>query len=795
VRDSNAPLFVPALAFALGAALAHTLLYLPLPHLVLLALLGLACGGRWGVRLTALCAGLLVAAARLGLPGDPVAVLDRWRPVEALVEVSGHWSRGDDGWLAEGAVVRLAQGRQVVLPRLEVLLELPDAESDPPPFGTRLRVRGYLARSPALGNRLPLPHGPWRLRAKSRLLIEVEEAPSWPWRAADRAHRRVDRALDAVAERLAPAERSGLAMARALVLGDTAQVPEGWKRALRLTGTYHLLSISGLHVAWVAGLVWLASTPLPRRFRWLLTLLSIGAYLALVGPLPALLRSALMAGLVGLALLLERPPAPLNALGAALLLLTFTGPELTLSPAFQLTFAATAALLGLAPRFASHWHSSFRLPPLLARPLAASLAAQLATWPLSLPRFYLLTPLAPLWNLLAIPWSGALLALSLATSFTALISPAAAAPVARLLSLLLRPLEALARLPPSTLYPVPLLVPFWLATLGSLLLTLLVLLPPRRLFQVGVAAALAGASFLLSATPLGRPAALPTQASSRFSGAPARPGREARPPALLALLDVGQGDAILVRDGVHAVLVDGGGWRRGGIGGHVLLPALLAEGVRRLDAVAMSHPDNDHCGGLVEIAAYLPVDEVWMGEGWPREGCAGRLMSLPGSRLRILRAGDRRAAGRWSLRVLQAPAEAYLPENERSLILAAALGRQRILLTGDAGRWAEQRLLDEHPGDLPSAVLKVGHHGSRTSTGELFLAAVGPRLALVSAGEDNLYHHPSPETLARLAAAGARVLRTDQVGEIVLQPDGAGRLHIELPAVPKAVRPAERPPS
>lgn len=785
MRDSNAPLFVPALAFTLGAAAAPALPYLPIPQLVLLALLGLAAGGRWGVRLAALAAGILVAAARLGLPGDPLAVLDRGRPVEALVEVSGHWSRGDDGCLAEAEVVRLAQGRRVVLPRLEVLLELPDAEADPPPFGTRLRVRGYLARSPALGNRLPLPPGPWRLRAKSRLLVEVERAPSWPWRLADRAHRRVDRALDAVAERLAPAERSGLGMARALVLGDTAQVPEGWKRALRLTGTYHLLSISGLHVAWVAGLVWLASAPLPRRLRWLLTLLSIGVYLALVGPLPALLRSALMAGLVGLALLLERPPAPLNALGAALLALAFASPELTLSPAFQLTFAATAGLLGLAPRFAAHWQASFRLPAFLARPLAASLAAQLATWPLALPRFYLLTPLAPLWNLLAIPWSGALLALSLATSLTALLSPAYAVPIARLLTVVVRPLEILSRLPPAALLPVPLLVPYWQAALGSLLVAFLLLQPPRRLAILAGVVGLAALAIAGGATARGRADSSPFFPTRSFpSSAPA-----------LALLDVGQGDAILLRDGAHAVLVDGGGWRRGGIGGHVLLPALLAEGVRRLDAVAMSHPDNDHCGGLAEIAAYLPVDEVWMGEGWPKEGCAGRLMSLPGCRLRILHAGDRRAAGRWSLRVLQAPAEAYLPENERSLILAAALGRQRILLTGDAGRWAEQRLLGEHLGDLPSGVLKVAHHGSRSSSGESFLGAVGLRLALISAGEDNLYHHPSPETLARLAAVGARVLRTDQLGEIVLRPDGAGRLHIELPAVPKAVRPAERPPS
>ena len=162
----------------------------------------------------------------------------------------------------------------------------------------------------------------------------------------------------------------------------------------------------------------------------------------------------------------------------------------------------------------------------------------------------------------------------------------------------------------------------------------------------------------------------------------------------LALLDVGQGDAILLRDGDRAVLVDGGGWERGDLGGRVLLPALLAEGVRRLDAVVMTHPDRDHCGGLVDIAAYLPVREVWMGAGWEAAGCAGELLAPPGRRAALPLGGRaRRASAAGVSRVLHPEADERRGDNERSLVLLAEAVGRRVLLTGDIESWAEHRLL------------------------------------------------------------------------------------------------------
>jgi competence protein ComEC len=234
----------------------------------------------------------------------------------------------------------------------------------------------------------------------------------------------------------------------------------------------------------------------------------------------------------------------------------------------------------------------------------------------------------------------------------------------------------------------------------------------------------------------------------------------------LVMLDVGQGDALLLRHRGRAVLVDGGGWLGADFGGRVLLPALAAQGVRRLDAVVMTHPDRDHCGGLVEIADYLPVQQVWTGPGWEREGCAGELLAVPGPTHRLLATGDRLQAGAWRLQVLAAGGGEDASTNDRSLVLAAEAAGRRVLLTGDISREVEARLVRSQAGSLDADVLKVAHHGSKSSSSASFLVAAAPRLALISAGLHNRYHHPAEEVLERLRRHRLVVVRTDLHGRV-----------------------------
>ena len=767
-------MLLPAAALAAGSLLAFPLTFLPLSLWIVLGALGLALRRASGVCLAFLALGVITAAVRLDLPERPLAGFDRDRPVEAVVRIEGHWisdardGEEDGGWSAPARILRLKQDLRVTAPPVDLSLHIPGAEA-PPPYGSSLRVKGYLARSPGFANRTAVPSGPWRLRVKSRLLLAVEGSPGPVAALSGALRRRVDRAFQAAGPD-SPTEdagKQGKALARALVLGDVSGLPLAWKRGLRVTGIYHLMSVSGVHVALVAGVVLLLAGWLPRSARLLLMLAAIALYLLVVGPYPALVRSAVMGLLAVLALLVERPPSPANGLAWSVILIVLDSPDAVLSPAFQLTVSATAGLIVVAPLLAERWRR--RLHPLLAAVLAASVAAQLLTLPWALPRFYSVAPLAPLLNLPAVPWTGLALGASLLWTASALVSPALAARLLPLLDAVALPFSWAARVRPVPWVSLPVLISpaaAWGLTLGIGLL--LLARPESRRLRAG---ALAMGLLTVGGCLWG-------PATSGFGHGPE-----------LAMLDVGQGDSILLRDGGNAILVDGGGWDHGDLGGRVLLPALLGEGVRSLDAVVMTHPDHDHCRGLVDIAAYLPVREVWLGPGWERRGCAGQLMALPGVRVRILWRGRRARVGRWRLTVLHPDPDEHRGTNggtnERSLVLRAEVLGRSVLLTGDMESWAESRVLDCCAAQARAGILKVAHHGSKTSSSEPFLEAVAPRLALISAGLDNVYHHPSPSILDRLRDHGIRALRTDRDGMVVLRFRADGRTHLELPGAPR----------
>ncbi|HYU32121.1 MAG TPA: DNA internalization-related competence protein ComEC/Rec2 [Thermoanaerobaculia bacterium] len=764
IISTHAPVLPSAAAFAGGSLLAFHLPWVSLPLWGALALLGLALRRRAGICLAFLAFGVIAATVRLGLPEDPLAGFDLDRPVEAVVRISGHWTpeAGEDGgWAAPADLLRLRQEGRIAEPSVALTVRLAGSE-EPPAYGSRLRIKGYLTRSSGFANRVAVPPGPWRLRAKSRALVEIEAPPDPVAALSGALRRRVDRAYRQAGPESA-GDRQGKAMARALVLGDASGLPLAWKRGLRLTGTYHLMSVSGVHVALVAGAVWLLGGRLPRTLRLLLMLVAIGLYLLLVGPLPALVRSAVMALLAVLALLVERPPAAANALGWAVLLLALLDPRVVQDPAFQLTVAATAGLLLAAPPLAERWRK--RLPGWLALALAASVAAQLFTLPWALPRYPTLAPLAPLLNLAAVPWSGVVLLASLLWTGLAVVAPGLAGSLLPVLDLLAAPFGWPAHTRPDIWLALPVLIEPWAAWLLAGGIGCLLFVRPQR--TVLRAAALAAGCICVTAC-LWAPLA----------------GHRERGPEL-AMLDVGQGDSILLRDGKHAVLVDGGGWDHGDLGGRVLLPALLAEGVRSLDAVVMTHPDHDHCGGLVDIAAYLPVREVWMGAGWEPKGCAGSLMHLPGARTRLLWAGEEAAVGRWHLRVLHPEADERRGTNERSLVIRAEVFGRSVLLTGDIESWAEFHLLSCCEWDVRVDLLKVAHHGSKTSSTSSFLDAARPRLALISAGVRNIYHHPSETVLERLEERGIPMLRTDRDGMVLVRVREDGRWRIETPGAPR----------
>jgi competence protein ComEC len=753
--SSPAPAVLPSCAFAAGIG-AHLLLARPasVAQAAALGALGLCLGHRAGRALACAAAGALVA-----LLGTPAALPGAGAVAAATGRVCEPWSERPGTWSGTLCLERLAWpgGLVVAAGRARLRVELPRSLG-PPPWGAGLRVRGPLVRAPGFANERAGPPGPLRLRVKSVRFLELERPPGPVARLGGRVRAIARRPFEAPGR----AERPGLALARALVLGEAAALGESWQRALRRCGLAHLVAVSGFNVSLVALFAGAAGAWLPRPARLGTVGVAVAVYVLAVGPSPSVLRASLMALLALGGLALGRVPRARQGLALALVACLALAPELCRDPGFQLSFSATAGLLGLAPRWAERW--SGVLPKPIALPAAAALAAQVAALPWSVAAFGDWSPLAPLFNLAAGPWSALALAGSLVWTILALVAPRGVGDLAaRALDPLTLPLDALAALPPSALVATA-----WPGGWASGLALALMLAALAEGGRWRRAAALA----LLAAVTSGH-------------------GRSGGGLYEAVFVDVGQGDATLLTQGGEAILIDGGGAPGYDLGGRVLLPLLADRGITGLRLAVLSHPDRDHCLGLADLAAQFSIQEVWAPAGVPGTACLAALERRSRSGVRRPVAGQRFERAGFELEVLH-PGRGPLPagDNRSSLVLRASAGGRRLLFTGDLDGAGEEALVRRARSRLGADLLKVAHHGSAGSSTSVFLAAVRPRLAVVSAGANNPFGHPAGSVLERLEEHRVRVLRTDRDGEVAVRWRASGPWRLRLPGSPRAIPPA-----
>jgi competence protein ComEC len=248
----------------------------------------------------------------------------------------------------------------------------------------------------------------------------------------------------------------------------------------------------------------------------------------------------------------------------------------------------------------------------------------------------------------------------------------------------------------------------------------------------------------------------------------------------MTMIDVGQGDALMVQfPNGRSVLIDAGGSGSSfDIGDRVVAPALWALGVRRLDRLAVTHPDLDHIGGAASVAAIFAPLEIWEGVPVPRDLNRTALHDLAAARRlpwRQARRDDRLELGAVTVDVLNPRTpdwERQRVRNDDSLVLRVRYGLVELLLTGDISAAIERELLADSGGGPPLRLLKVAHHGSRTSSSRTFLERYAPVAALISAGRGNTFGHPAPDVLAELGRVRARVFRTDRDGAVTVETDG-----------------------
>jgi len=582
---------------------------------------------------------------------------------------------------------------------------------------------------------------------KSALLVTREPGLyGWLWtRAAARARGWSRRALERA---VLPGEERALLLA--MVLGDRSGLDPETSDAFRAAGTYHVLAISGAQVALLAAVLvallrWLRVPPDPLAA---LVCLALAFYAELVGGDVPVVRAAVMATvlLAGRALSLDADAANLLGLAAALLLVL--RPSSIGDLGFQLSFAATLAILLLTPRLLQGVRP---LPLRVDLALAGSLAAQLALAPLLAAHFQRLAPAALLLNLAAVPLSGAVLLCGLGVLGAAAAVPLAAPLVGDLAWICAHALLRSAD-------PVR-----WLPALD-----VRVSAPP--LWAVGVHAY----GLLVTARDGLRRAALPLAigvAGLLAGGTVQADGR-----LHMTVLDVGQGDAIVLQGPSGRVwVVDTGaaGGRGIDLGEAVVGPYLRVSGVRRIDRLLVTHAHPDHAGGAGFLLRSFVIGEAWEGPAPANDGAYRtfvRAVREAGVARRTVVRGLRETWDGVEVEVLspwRLPRPPWRVRNDDSVVVRLRYGETTLLLAGDVEAGAESALVEPR-----ALVLKVPHHGSRSSSSPAFLAAVAPRLAVLSAGFRNRHGHPHPEVVERYRRQGIELLRTDVDGSITVSSDG-----------------------
>ena len=621
---------------------------------------------------------------------------------------------------------------------------------------------------------------PWARVARTSVVASGSlSAVAWvsrgsgPGAIIDRARARVRDRIDATYHpRAAP-------LGRALVLGEN-DLESGDDEAFRKSGLSHLLAVSGTHLSVSALALAAALRAILLRIRAVATRIdpdrpaSVVAFFAAVayadfaGGSGSVLRAVCMLGALLFARAAGRRPDGVRAFAASLTLGTIFDPLSLLDLSFALSAAATAGLLFIAPRLVALARATPDGPlpgalSLVLRAAATTAAATIACAPLLAATARELPVLGLLANLIAAP-IGELAALPVCLLHAASsAAPSLERGAASVGSGALLAVLAIARAATSFggALPVP---------------------PPT---PAASAALVCGVALIAAASELRSrvaAAALLVLTLILFEGVAHRAGAP-RGVLRVSALDVAQGDAILVDfpDG-RVMLVDGGGLPGGGldVGRRVIAPALAARRRTRIDVVVLTHPHADHAGGLPSALRDVEVGELWdtgEGEAYGAGGAVRELYAMMRARgVPIRRPAELCGAphdfGGATVSVLS-PCPSFdetREPNDNSIVLRVAYGARAALLTGDAEAEAEADLVDRWGDDLRADLLKVGHHGSRSSSTEALLAHVRPVVTFTSCGARNGFGHPHVESIVR--RAGLLNLRTDIAGELRFTTDG-----------------------
>lgn len=551
---------------------------------------------------------------------------------------------------------------------------------------------------------------------------------------------------------------------KSLLVGDTSGLtPEIWED-FRITGTAHLLAISGQHIAIIAAICfalfsWLLKRSprlilafSVRKLALLLTIIPVIVYILLAGSPPSAVRAGLMFFATVLAFSLKRDLDLLSSIAFAAIMITLFDFSAPFSLSFQLSFLAVLSMVLFLPPFQQK-------APRLLLPLLVTIAATLGTAPLAAYHFHLLPISGVLMNLWAVPFVGFLLPLSGASLFLILLLP----PLGMLLLPLLEKLSLLflGLLHRSAswsfayeVYPTETTI-LLVYLLLALFLTILYKKWIRSFALISI-----GLLLMIGLKPL-----LSSQDTLKVT-----------------FIDVGQGDAALIESPEgQTILIDGGGFlipdqkNLFDVGREVVVPFLKRKGVKKIDLMILSHPHPDHYGGLAAVVESFPIDEFWWnGQKFLDESFDLLMKALEKNQTKIQKVSAPfvRDIGPLQFSMIH-PEKIDRSQNINNNCLAvrATFKDVSFFFAGDIEKDAEEEIIRKGI-KIESTVLKIPHHGSRTSSSVPFIDTVKPRYGVVSLSEGNHFGFPHPGILEKYERRDVQLFRTDRNGAVTFESDG-----------------------
>ncbi len=539
------------------------------------------------------------------------------------------------------------------------------------------------------------------------------------------------------------------AFAKALLLGDKTDLTWDRSRDFSLSGISHIVAVSGLHVSILFAFVGMVT----GKRRYLLLIVGVPVLLffgAMAGFTASVTRAVIMQLLLLLALAVNREYDPPTALSFACLVMLLQCPLTIAGIGFQLSVASVAGIFLFYPKL-SEWLKNWlpgkgktlrgRMERFFTSSVAVTLSATVMTVPLTAIHFGIVSLVGMVTNLLVLPVVSLIFYGVMAVCVLGCVHSGAAAFLAKLVSWPIRFELAVAKglggLPLASVYTASPYIVIWLVFLYGLLLWLLVSKKKRPGLVLGLGILGLCIGLLLSF-------AEPLTCAYRVT-----------------VLDVGQGQCIILQSEGSTFLVDCGG-RRGEEAADIAAEQLLSQGITRIDGLILTHYDRDHAEGVEFLADRVRIERVYLPGTDDTDGCLQSVLNAVPEQIPV-ESGLTISFGDAQIQIF--PAKDAGSGNDSCASVLFQRGKCDTLITGDLSADAERQLLSDY--DLPDLeVLIVGHHGSKYSTCEELLTTTAPDAAIISVGAENSYGHPTDEVLERLKNAGSVVYRTDLHGTI-----------------------------